>query len=1209
LERAAIEFRVLGPLEVSRGGRALTIAGKPAALLALLLVHANEVVSTDRLIDGLWGNTPPKSAAKLVQGYISHLRRLLTIGSNEEGGDGGPLLTRPSGYILRLEQGQVDADRFRTLFDQARAALADGGAEVAVQILGDALDLWRGPPFADFAYQPFAQDEIARLEELRLIALEEQVEASLALGRHAPLVGELEALIAHHPLRERLRAQLMVALYRCDRQSEALRAYQDARRLLVEELGLEPSRRLRDLEQAVLRQDPALDWSPRPRAVPGAADPGQQVSRDGVGSVFVGREQELEALRRALGDALAGHGRLLVIGGEPGIGKSRLVDELARSATGSGAEVVWGRCWEAGGAPPYWPWVQAIRSYAHGADPGRLRRELGANAAEIGEVVADLREQISDLGTPPAIDDPQMARFRLFDGITSFLKRASGTQPLVVVLDDLHWADEGSLRLLEFVAREVADARLLLVGTYRDVELSRRHPLSRTLAELNRERLFERIVLRGLNSQDVSEFIEATWDVSPPPSLVGAVHSQTEGNPFFVTEVVRLLAQEGEFTPERLSGRESWTIRIPEGVREVIGRRLDLLSDECNEALAVASVIGREFGLDQLQRLLEDYSENRLVQRLDEALSARVIEEATGAVDRYQFTHSLIQETLADELSLTRRVRLHARIAEALEALYGDDVDRHAGELAHHFGQAQTLLGAGKFVHYSLVAGEAALAASAHEQALAHFDRALAATEGGEIDDETAALHFGRGRALLAVLPRYELEQASNSLRRAFDYYEQVGDLGRAVTVAACPISGSLGLGATDFPELIARALKVVPADSHGAGQLLAQYGWYCGIVEADYGEAVRAFERALSLAQTHGDGALERRTLAHAAWVGVWHFRRQECLEKGLRAIELARLAGDDLTEINARRSIIWALMATGELEQIRAHTAAELALAERVRDQWSIASAGFDNARLAVYEGEWETVRRMSDIGAMAEPRGPRALAMRALLEYELGNFDAGEKYIARLHDAAVGTPPGPIAEHVFMVGVTALAERIAKSDERLASTAASAEAILSLPHIAPALAMVARSARGLIAVQRGEAEVAETHYRVIEPEQRTACFIIPLTFDRLLALLAVTFGQIETALGHFEDGLVFCERAGYRPEYAWTACDYAEALLLRDRPGDGERAAALQQTALGIAGKLEMRPLIERILARQKASAARRPGQRQPGAAAETVEPRPS
>ena len=208
----------------------------------------------------------------------------------------------------------------------------------------------------------------------------------------------------------------------------------------------------------------------------------------------------------------------------------------------------------------------------------------------------------------------------------------------------------------------------------------------------------------------------------------------------------RLLAQEGELTPERLDGRESWSVRIPEGVREVIGRRLERLSERCNETLTVASVIGREFGPDQLERLIDDLSEDRLLEVLEEALSARVIEELPRALGRYQFTHALIQETLAEELSLTRRVRLHARIAEALEELYGEDADPHAGELAHHFGEAEALLGPEKLVRYSLVAGESALAAHAHEQALAHFERALAAKEGDRKSTRLNSSHIQKSR-------------------------------------------------------------------------------------------------------------------------------------------------------------------------------------------------------------------------------------------------------------------------------------------------------------------------------------------------------------------------------------------------------------------------------------------------------------------------------
>ncbi len=239
----------------------------------------------------------------------------------------------------------------------------------------------------------------------------------------------------------------------------------------------------------------------------------------------------------------------------------------------------------------------------------------------------------------------------------------------MLVVDDLHWSDKPSLMLLQFIAREFASSRLLLVGTYRDVELNRQHPLAETLAELTRERLFERVLLRGLSEQDVSRFIEVTSGIVPPPTLVSAVHTQTEGNPLFVTEVVRLLVQEGELTQEHVRDRDSWEIRVPEGVREVIGRRLNRLSERCNETLTVAAVVGREFTLQQLDRLIDDMTQDMVLDVLEEALTARLIEELPSAMGQYQFTHALMQETLINELSLTRRVQLHARIAETLESL------------------------------------------------------------------------------------------------------------------------------------------------------------------------------------------------------------------------------------------------------------------------------------------------------------------------------------------------------------------------------------------------------------------------------------------------------------------------------------------------------------------------------------------------------------
>ena len=343
------------------------------------------------------------------------------------------------------------------------------------------------------------------------------------------------------------------------------------------------------------------------------------------------------------------------------------------------------------------------------AEHERLKSEMGTGAADIAEVVSDVRERIPDLQPSPQVEDPEQARFRLFDSITAFLKTASQRQPLTIVLDNLHWADKPSLLLLEFLAQEFADSRLLVIGTYRDVDLSRQHPLAETLGELNRERLFQRVVLRGLAEDDVDRFIEIASGISPPRGLVRAIHSQTEGNPLFVTETVRLLVQEGELFKEGEGEHNSWEVRIPEGVREVIGRRLNRLSARCNETLTIASVVGREFGLDQLRLLVTDATDERLLETLDEALSSRVIEELPQTVGRYEFTHALIRQTLYDELTTTRRVRLHARIIEVLEGLYEEDVGQYAVELAYHAAEAETVSGPEKIIVYSALAGQRAL--------------------------------------------------------------------------------------------------------------------------------------------------------------------------------------------------------------------------------------------------------------------------------------------------------------------------------------------------------------------------------------------------------------------------------------------------------------------------------------------------------------------
>lgn len=310
---AGLDFRILGPLEVWADGESLPIGGgKQRAALAVLILHADEPVSTDRLTDALWGERPPGTARTALQGYVAKLRRLLEPGRQKRTA-GEVLVTSPAGYVLRLEEGALDRDRFEALAAQGCEALAAGRAGPAAELLRSALGLWRGPALAEFAYEQWALAEVERLEELRLVCLEERIEAELQLGHHDALVGELEALIAEYPLRERPRAQLMRALYRSGRQAEALEAYQEARRVLVDQLGIDPSPELRELEAAILRQDAALAV-PAPPAPPPTNLPAPPTS-------LVGRKRELEEAASLIRRPDV---RLLTLTGPGGTGKTQI---------------------------------------------------------------------------------------------------------------------------------------------------------------------------------------------------------------------------------------------------------------------------------------------------------------------------------------------------------------------------------------------------------------------------------------------------------------------------------------------------------------------------------------------------------------------------------------------------------------------------------------------------------------------------------------------------------------------------------------------------------------------------------------------------------------------------------------------------------------------------------------------------------------------
>ena len=682
------------------------------ARLALFLLHANETLSSDRLIDELWGERPPATAAKTVQVYISRLRKTLTDEADEA--SAGVVVTREHGYELAVDPDRLDAHRFEALVAEGRTALAAGRPGRAAEVLEQSLSLWRGPPLADLAYERFAQREIARLDDLRVAASEQLIEAKLALGAHAEVLGELEALIGEHPFRERLRGQLMLALYRCERQADALQAFQDARRVLVEELGIEPGDHLRELERAILAQDPELQLVAAQE--PAAADRVVESPR----SALVGRERELAELVEGLDDAVAGRGRLFLLVGEPGIGKSRLAEELIAHARAREARILVGRCWEAGGAPAYWPWVQSLRSYVRDTDADTLRSQLREGAADVAQLLPELRDLLPDLAPARPLES-EGARFRLFDSMTAFLKSAAAARPLVLVLDDLHAADEPSLLLLQFVARELGDSRLLIVGAYRDVDPTPADPLTATLTELAREPVTRQLALAGLGEEDVVHFIELAAPGRPGAELAPAVHAETEGNPLFVGEIVRLLAEEN-----RLEDPVTAPLAIPQSVREVIGRRLRNLSDACNRLLTLASVLGREFDLDALASV-SGLSPGEILELLDEAMETRVVSEVPGAIGRMRFAHALIRDTAYHGLTRSGRVQLHREVGEALEALYAPDLDPHLPELAHHYFESAAGGNGQKAVDYARRAGSLAIDLLAYEEAVRLYEMALEA--------------------------------------------------------------------------------------------------------------------------------------------------------------------------------------------------------------------------------------------------------------------------------------------------------------------------------------------------------------------------------------------------------------------------------------------------------------------------------------------------
>jgi len=710
-----LHFGMLGPLEVLSDDRPLEL-GRPKqrAVLAALLVNANKVVSVDRFADVLWPDGAVARSPGSLPVYIANLRRLL---EPERPARTPPqrILTRAPGYVICVRSGEYDVADFDRLAADGTRHLIAGRPRAARRTLGEALALWRGPAMEEFA---FAEMEATRLDARRVAALEDRIVADLAPGAHAAVVAELEQLIREHGLRERLVELLMLALYRSGRQGEALRAYSTARDRLGEELGIEPGPDLRRLEAEVLAQAPSLDWRPPPpEGLPPQVHAEPLLPAAVAAEPFVGRVAEVALLDGALARTRHGSGALVLVAGEPGIGKTRLVREAMSQAEDRGFVVAWGRCDERDGAPPFWPWVEVIRSVLDHPGADAVAAALLPHAPEIAQLVPEVKELFGDL-TSPAPMDPAAARFRFFDAVVGFLIRLSQHQPIAVVLDDLHWADPPSLQLAGHLAARLPGSNACLLVTYRSVDPAPDGRLRDLLASLARLPGRLDLSLEGLTREQVAEFVAHEAGAEPSAPIVAAVWDRAGGNPFFVGELTRLLVAE-----KALSGTAATAAGIPWAVRQVVARRMGRLPEPTRQLLQVAAVAGADFDL----RVVASAAKVDLDEALDlvdAAVASGIVTEHPAAVERFRFSHAIVQQSIYEELSRLRRARLHGLVADALGEIGADQAK--ATEVAHHLYEAVAVTGPQRAITAAIPASAAAQAALAYEVAEDHLRRALA---------------------------------------------------------------------------------------------------------------------------------------------------------------------------------------------------------------------------------------------------------------------------------------------------------------------------------------------------------------------------------------------------------------------------------------------------------------------------------------------------
>ena len=866
------------------------------------------------------------------------------------------------------------------------------------------------------------------------------------------------------------------------------------------------------------------------------------------------------------------------------MGKSWLADELATRAEARGLRVLWGRCWEAGGAPAYWPWAQALRAYIRDGDKQQVRRELGAGAPDVAQMLPELHELFPGLAPAPSLD-PDGARFRLFDSTAAFLRAASETQPLMLVLDDVHAADTPSLLLLRFLARELHESRIVLVASYRDTESRPDDPLSATVAEIRREPIARLVRLGGLDLPEVARCIELIGAGIPSEELAAAIHGETEGNPLFVTELARLLGEEGRLQE---AASAPWRASIPQGMREVIAHRLRHLSSDCRRLLTEASVLGREFRLDAL-RAVSERSADELLDLLDEALAARVVGDLPSGRGGLRFSHALIRDSLYGDLARKERLRLHRRAAEALEVVYGHELEPHLAELAHHFLEAAPSGELDKAIAYARQAAEHAAGMLAYEEAARLYEMALDAVALHAPDDEAmrCELLLGLGDA-----------QARGGDPASWkDTFAQAAKAARTLDAPEELARAALGYGGRfvwfragsdqRLVPLLEDAIEALPLDSPLRARLLARLA---GALRDQPAAERRASlcREAVELARALGDPA----TLAHALEGTYSALSLPRDTEAWLAmATELTRLGeetGDAENAFNGHQHAWGAYMVRGDMGAADSELSQMTTLAQRLRQPAQLWSLAMSQASRAMFHGRFEEAEHFIDGAIELRSRGHGALG---------GVDDTTFYYVTHLQTWALRREREGLADVresieryaaqyptffifrcvlVSTYSQLALVAQAQQEIDRLGADDFAGFEVGTEWHFGACLLAEACAALG-------DARHAPRIYKALEPYGEYNVMAHPEfslgSAARYLGLAAGTMSHWKQAEAHFERALAMNAEMGTRPWLAHSQHDYAAMLLARDEPGDREQASGLVREALATYRQLGMRHWAEK------------------------------